>query len=341
MKKSQGKQSHLWSIILAGGEGKRLGPLTQQWLGYHHPKQYCTFTGTRSMLQHTLDRADRLTAPDQKITVISRARRQEAWPHLAGRLGSVVLQPADRDTAAGIFLPLTYVRAQDPKATVVIYPSDHFVYPEDRFIEVTRHAVQAAEHLNDRLVLLGAQTDSLEMDYGWIHPGQELGRFGDSRVQAVSAFLEKPGYAEAQHALASGAMWNTFVMAARVETLWRLGWFCFPVIMQLFEKLQAAIGTDEEEVLLESLYMAMPIRNFSMDVLQRVPTRVSVIEMTGVDWSDWGKPERIVESLDRIGKQPAFPVEFAEPVGQLTSHPRLFATDPKPNDSVRSISATV
>jgi len=59
-------------------------------------------------------------------------------------------------TAAGIFLPLAYVRARDPHATVVIYPSDHFVYPEERFVESVRSAVRAAEKIKDRLVLLAA-----------------------------------------------------------------------------------------------------------------------------------------------------------------------------------------
>lgn len=47
---------YLWSIILAGGNGERLRPMVQSWLGQPRPKQYCTFLGTRSMLEHTLDR---------------------------------------------------------------------------------------------------------------------------------------------------------------------------------------------------------------------------------------------------------------------------------------------
>src|SRR5439155_1032627 len=61
----------LWSIVLAGGEGERLRPFVQQWLGRHQPKQYCTFVGTRSMFQHTVDRADQLSAPDHRVTVIA------------------------------------------------------------------------------------------------------------------------------------------------------------------------------------------------------------------------------------------------------------------------------
>ena len=59
------------------------------------------------------------------------------------RVGTVLFQPANRDTGAGVFLPLTYVRARDPLATVIIYPSDHFVYPEERFLDTVRDAVIA------------------------------------------------------------------------------------------------------------------------------------------------------------------------------------------------------
>jgi mannose-1-phosphate guanylyltransferase len=125
----------VWSIVLAGSEVERLGPLVQRWLGRSRPKQYCAFTGSRSLFQHTLGRADRLTAADHKMIVIARSHACEAWPQLGQRpSGTVILQPADRDTSAEIFLPVTYVAARDPQATVVIYPSDHFVYPEQHFL---------------------------------------------------------------------------------------------------------------------------------------------------------------------------------------------------------------
>ncbi|TKS59515.1 MAG: mannose-1-phosphate guanylyltransferase [Nitrospira sp.] len=69
---------HLWSIVLAGGEGKRLAPMIKRWLGEERPKQYCAFTGTRSMLQHTVDRADCLTVPEQRVTVVGAHYQEEA-----------------------------------------------------------------------------------------------------------------------------------------------------------------------------------------------------------------------------------------------------------------------
>jgi mannose-1-phosphate guanylyltransferase len=301
------EKDRLWSIVLAGGEGERLKPFVQRWLGRPKPKQYCTFIGTRSMFQHTLDRADQIAAPEHKVMVIGRTHQREAraqfYPREAGKL---IVQPANRDTAAGIYLALTYVRAQDPQATVALYPSDHFVYPEDRFIEVVRSATQAANQLKNSLFLLGVTPDGLEPEYGWIHPGPHLGWIGGHKVRATEAFLEKPSIEQCRTAMASGALWNTLVLAARVETLWEMGWQCFPEMMPLFERYGAAVGTQEEENVLEKIYEVMPARNFSSHLLERLPQRVAVMELSGVLWSDWGKPERIVETLQRIGKEPAF-----------------------------------
>ncbi|MEO6112068.1 MAG: sugar phosphate nucleotidyltransferase [Nitrospiraceae bacterium] len=300
----------LWSIILAGGEGTRMRSLVYRWRGRPTPKQYCTFVGTRSMFQHTLDRAIRLAPPDRMVTVVAHSHRRDALAQLDGRGSSTILfQPANRDTAAGVFLPLTYIRARAPQATVVLYPSDHFVYPEDRFLDAVQRAVRIAESEPDRVVMLGVAPDRLELDYGWIQPGQSFADLPGEPVQAVRSFLEKPDAAQADAALRAGALWNTLVFAAKVDLLWTLGWQCLPDMMPLFERLSQAIGGPEEGRALEAIYRDMPAKNFSSDLLQRVPEKLAVVELTGVLWSDWGKPERITETLRRIDRRPAFPLE--------------------------------
>jgi mannose-1-phosphate guanylyltransferase len=299
----------LWSIILAGGEGTRLRSLVHRWLGRPKPKQYCAFVGTRSMFQHTLDRAVRLTPGDHIVTVVARSHRDDVLAQLDGRTGGTILfQPANRDTAAGLFLPLTYIRARAPQTTVVIYPSDHFVYPEIRFLEVVRRAARIAESRPDRLVLLGVAPDRLELDYGWIRPGRSIADLPDEPMQAVGSFLEKPNAAEADAALRAGALWNTLVFAANADLLWALGWQCVPDMMPLFERLNLAIGGPGEVRVLDEIYRNMPAKNFSSDLLQHVPEHLVVIELSGVLWSDWGKPSRIAESLRRIDRRPAFPL---------------------------------
>lgn len=298
----------LWSIVLAGGDGERTRDFIERWLGRHKPKQYCTFVGTRSLFQHTVDRADRVGAPDRRIAVVARWHEREVEEQMDGRpLGRVLLQPDNRGTAAGVFLPLAHVLAQDPEATVVLYPSDHFVYPERELGEVVRAAALRTATAPERIVLLGAAPDEPERDYGWIEPGRLESVIVGRRVRAVNGFLEKPSATEADRAMSRGAFWNTFILVARAETLWSLGRRCVPELLVPFEWLRRNIGAPAEGDILDQIYRRLPERDFSRHVLQRAPDRLSVMEMDGLVWSDWGRPERILATLERIGTRPAFP----------------------------------
>lgn len=302
---------HLWSIVLAGGEGTRLAPMIREWLGEERPKQYCTFTGTRSMLQHTVDRADRLAAPWQRVTVVGARQEETARGQLNDRGGSLVVQPANRDTAPGVFLPLTYVRAADPDATVAIYPSDHFVHPEEQLIEAVRHAVQVVDLLEDRLILAGIQPDGVDLDYGYMQLDRHVGGYGAHSLWHVGRFVEKPQPHVARSFSKGQVLWNTMIIVAKVETLWKLGTKVLPSMMRLFETLLPAVGSPSESRVLRGIYETMPTRNFSMDFLEHIPHKVSALEVRDLFWSDWGRPKRIAQSLHKIGKPPAFPTELA------------------------------
>jgi mannose-1-phosphate guanylyltransferase len=301
---------HLWSLILAGGEGERTRLFIQRWLGSHKPKQYCSFVGTRSVFQHTVDRADQLAMAERRVIVIAHSHKHEAQAQLAGRRsGKLVVQPYNCGTAAGIFLPLTYVCASDTNATVAIYPSDHFVFPEETFVKAVADAVDCLERIPGKLILLGAVPGGAESDYGWILPGQDYGRFPSRPIRTVKSFLEKPDLEISRLVKAAGAFWSTLIMVARVDLLWKLGWYLLPEMMTQFEWIRKAIGTSRESEVIKDAYQEMPVLDFSTHVLQRVPRELAVMELSGVYWSDWGRPERIQETLESIGKRPLFPAE--------------------------------
>ena len=303
------EETNVWSIVLAGGDGERVKPFVARWLGRHRPKQYCTFVGTRSMFEHTLDRTTRITSPKRTVVVAARHHRHEMRDHpCAYRINKLIEQPVNRDTAAGIFLPLSYVRARNREALVVIQPSDHFIYPEQRFVEAVQQSLASAEAMPDRLLLFGVQPDRLETEYGWICRGDQLNGSSTIPVYAVSSFLEKPGFAQADATLRSGGLWNTLVLTTKVDALWQTGWTYFPDMMPRFERLCSAWNTTEELAVLEDVYRHMPAHNFSSHLLQQVSDRVAVMELTNVLWSDWGNPQRIAETIRRIGKTPAFPL---------------------------------
>ncbi len=325
--------NRLQAVVLAGGNGERLRPLTERWLGHHIPKQYCTFVGTRSMLDHTLDRAAQLCEPSRILTIVSRSHRAvlRSRPARASD-GEFVYQPANRDTAPGVLLGLVKVLQRDPEATIAIFPSDHFVYPEWRFLKTVRVALRAAEMFDDRVILLGATPSDLQDEYGWIVPTEALGQCEGQRLLAVESFVEKPPPEQARGLFERGAFWNTLVLVARAQALWDIAQEYLVDLIPYFDLLRHAIGTPRETVVLEEIYRTLPKSNFSSELLQRAPGRMAVLPLEGVLWSDWGQPARIVESLDAVGKQPAFSLHhLAEPTlqGTGTAHS---------GDDVRSLS---
>ena len=173
-------------------------------------------------------------------------------------------------------------------------------------------AIQAAERLGDRILLLGAAPTDIEDEYGWIVPSDDLGRHPAHRVFAVESFVEKPAPAEAARLYERGALWNTLVLVARARTLWELACERLPHLTPFFTVLQAAIGTPRETAVLDEVYDTMPRVNFSSELLERASDRIAMQSLDGVMWNDWGQPARIVESLLAIGKQPAFSLRLLE-----------------------------
>ena len=305
MRGAEDQLGRRWSIVLAGGDGVRMQPAVKRWLGRTIPIHYCRFLGTRSVFQHTLDRTLSVTSPARTLVVVGRGH-QEAWQQIGERNpGMVLVQPRNAGTAAGLFLPLTYIRARDPQATVVIVPANQFVYPEERFLGDMLYAVRAAEKLPSHVVVPAARPDWPDEEYGWIACDQELEKIGLRSIRAVRTMLHKPEPELARLAYASGAMWNTQIMAAHVDTLWRLGHRVLPEVMAPFERLAAVIDTVDESQVLRDMYERMPVRCLSRDFLVHVPDSVAVMDMQGLWWSEWSSPDRIMQTLTRMGRETA------------------------------------
>ncbi|MDE2292644.1 MAG: NTP transferase domain-containing protein [Elusimicrobia bacterium] len=293
-----------WAVVLAGGEGERLRPVIRQWLGCERPKQYCSFSGGgRTMLDHTLERARAVAAPGRVLTVIGPGHRR--WLPLSLDAGRILEQPAGRDTGPGILLPAAHALREDPEATLLVFHSDHYIHPASRFRAAIEEAAAAAEARPDRLVLMGADPDEAETEYGWIEP--DWSDAGSGGAMPVAAFREKPSREAAEELFESGCMWNTFIMAVKARTLWELARAAAPDVVAVFDALLPCLGGRGEDAALKAAYARLPPCNFSREVLEKVPRRVLVQPLTGVEWSDWGRPARIAETLARRG----LPTPFA------------------------------
>jgi mannose-1-phosphate guanylyltransferase len=299
--------NHLWGVVLAGGGGVRLRALAQRICGDDRPKQYVPVLGDRTLLRQTLDRVA-LGIPAVRTAVVTlRSHAPYFAEQWAGpEVPSVLVQPADRGTAAGILFPLHWVARQDPGATVAVFPSDHFVSEPAMFMaHVTQIAAWVEEH-PDRLVLLGAHATGPEVEYGWIELGRPLESLDDRRIWEIRRFWEKPSAEKARICLDAGCLWNTFVLVAKAATFLRAGREAVPDIDGRLTRAEPFLGTEEETWALHQAYALMPKANFSRAILEPCPPFLAVAAMPRVVWSDLGTPRRVFEILEREPARPSW-----------------------------------
>jgi mannose-1-phosphate guanylyltransferase len=280
-----------WTLALAGGEGVRLSDYVQRRFGARIPKQYCCLLGNRSMLEHTLERLNKLVPPSRTLTVIGSDHGEIAYPQLAGKSDHVFRQPGARDTGLALYVALAMIRRWTPHAIVVVTPTDHYVAPSAKYVEQVRAARSVAAQRSDTVVLLGVKPSEPDPDMGYMSLGPELTQI--PQVRQVTGFVEKPSASDADRLIGGGALWNTMVACGTVEALWALGRAAEPQLIDILDSLVPLVGTPDEVDAIEHIYRAFLPVSFSRDMLERAPDRLAALELEGIEWSDWGRPERI------------------------------------------------
>lgn len=295
-------------IILSAGDGARLREFVYRQWGHYLPKQYLNFVGARSLLEHTFHRVEKLIPARRLFVVIAREhlRFSEVRRQISTRpAGTVVIQPVNKETGPGILLPLMRVYKRHPDAAVAIFPSDHFIRHEDLFVAYLDQAFRAVESDPSRIVLLGAEPDEPDPEYGYIVPGQKVKDEDLNGARKVEMFVEKPAVEVARKIIRSSALWNTLVIVFRCQTLVDVIRRTLPDLYRSFLPVLQAIGRPEERRVIEQAYRELQPIDFSQGVLEALPLEqrqsLLVLPMRGVDWSDWGSTDRLLRGLTKLG----------------------------------------
>src|SRR5579862_1628979 len=212
------QNQHSWAVILAGGDGVRLRPLTRMISGDARPKQFCPIFGGRTLLADTRDRLRPAVSELRTVFAVRKAHERFWTPDLADVDRSrILVQPSNKGTGAGIACSVLHLLSLDPDAVVCFLPADHYYDDEPGFQAALESAYCAAADNPASLILMGATPYYPEPEYGWIQASDS-----SSLISPVVRFCEKPSLEHARVLMDRGFLWNTFVMAGRAATFLEL-----------------------------------------------------------------------------------------------------------------------
>lgn len=306
--KRQGTPSSLWGIVLAGGDYKRVAPFIRKLRGDSLPKPFVNLIGKRSMLEHAFARAEKLIPPERLFVVVKREdlKHPEAQRQIGKRLkDTVVVEPQNKGSLAEVLLPLLHIYHRDPLATVALFPADHFILQEDRFLSHLYLACRAAERSPSAIIGLGIRPHALYSGLGYIVPCDEPDPLRGFGIRRVLSFIEEPPETEVPKLLERGALWNTMAIVFKAFALFDVIARLAPSIHAAFEGIGAVIGGGKERRAVDDAFRRIGRYDFSTELLaalpQARPDSFLMLPVEGVLWSDCATPLQVVTVLTKAG----------------------------------------
>lgn len=242
------KQIDFRPVVLAGGSGTRFWPRSRR----AHAKQVLALDGERSMIQQTVERLKPLAGVDSFWVITNEFLAQEIADQLPGLpKAQIVREPVARNTAPACGLAAFLIEKENPDAVLGIFPSDHVIADEPRFMKALQKGIALAA-AGENIVVLGIEPTRAETGYGYIETGDYT---RDDSALHVRRFTEKPNQNRAEEFVAAGNYyWNSGIFLWSARTLANAVREHLPETAPLLEGIAAAYGTPRFEEVFHSLY---------------------------------------------------------------------------------------
>lgn len=286
---------HIVPVILCGGSGTRLWPLSRG----QHPKQFLKLLGEHSSFQETVLRARTLESAVPPLIIGNEDYRflvLDELTELGVNGATLLLEPVGRNTAPALAVAALYLKRTRPDALLLALPADHHVEDVEAFSAALQKGVGATEHSS--VVVFGVPPTQPHTGYGYIHKGRTLSGSG---VHQVRQFKEKPDAQTARAYLASGEyLWNSGIFLVRADVyLQELSRQAPDIARSASESIQ---GMKPDGVFLRLNREAfISCRNESIDYAVMEHTQAGMVVELDAGWSDLGS----WSSLREVGSRAA------------------------------------
>ncbi|NJL92572.1 MAG: mannose-1-phosphate guanylyltransferase [Anaerolineae bacterium] len=282
---------HYYALIMAGGGGTRLWPLSRR----NRPKQMLPLMSKDSMFRVAVLRLVTLF-PFNRIFVVTGADQVEGLradvPELPAE--NFILEPFGMDSGPAAGLGLVTIQKRDPQATIAILTADHHIQDLVGFLNALRAAHDVAQ--NGYVVTLGIQPGYPATGFGYIEQGAALQETHGCQAYIANAFKEKPSFETAQQFLEAGNYtWNSGMFVWRATDAQAEFERQQPAMATLLQTLQAQQGQPAYPATLAQLWGQMPRLSLDYAVMENA-ARVATIPVN-IGWSDIGSWAAVYEAL--------------------------------------------
>lgn len=276
--------NHNHIVIMAGGVGSRIWPMSVE----NKPKQFIDVLGVgRSLLQLTYDRFKGL-CPNENVWIVTN-KKYDAWikeqlPEVPAE--NILLEPCRRNTAPCIAYVSWHIKAKDPKANLVITPSDHIVMDTAEFRRVITQCLKFTSE-TDAILTLGMKPNRPETAYGYIQADLSSSSPRNKEIFRIDTFREKPDLQTAQKYIQqNNFFWNAGIFIWSVSTIVNAFRIYSPAISKIFENMLSIYGTDKEQEMIDLYYPEC--ENISVDYAIMEKAEEIFVCPASFGWSDLG-----------------------------------------------------
>jgi mannose-1-phosphate guanylyltransferase len=197
-------KKNVYCVILAGGKGERLWPLSKQNL----PKQFIPFRKGNSLLEETIDRVDGFIQKNN-IFIVTNNKYEKIINNLVGdKIGGVFSEPESRNTAPAIALSCLKIYEKNPEAYIIFLSADHYIPEKEKFVNGLKNIISTN---TKEIVILGVVPQYPAIGYGYIEFENDT---KNNHLAKVVRFHEKPSYKQAK------------IFTQNSNMLWNIGMFC-------------------------------------------------------------------------------------------------------------------
>ncbi len=290
------ENNHL--VIMAGGVGSRFWPMSTP----ERPKQFIDVMGCgRTFIQLTLDRFKGIVNPEN-VWVVTSANYadivKEQLPEIPE--SNILLEPCRRNTAPCIAYVSWRIKSKNPKANLVIVPSDHIILDVVEFQKVITSALEFTSK-SDAIVTLGMKPTRPETGYGYIQADLSAASLVNKNIFRVDSFREKPDLATAKEYISHNEyFWNSGMFVWNVNTIVNALRIYQPGIAEIFESLMPYYGTAKEQEMINERFPMCD--NISIDYAVMEKADEIFVYPASFGWSDvgtWGSLHTIVDKDEK------------------------------------------